>query len=183
MNIIRIKKGKDIAIAGVADKRVEQAAFPKMVAIKPPDFTGFKARVLVKEGTMVKVGTPTLEYKDDPRIRIVSPAGGKVIKVRRGEKRVILEIIIQTSQTQEFKQFPQYLTDETCQMPQKQVIEHLLMTGAWAFIRQRPFDHIANPEDKPKAIFVKAIDTNPLALDVDYALEVISKAVLKLSNN
>ena len=43
------------------------------------------------------------------------------------------------------------------------VKELLLNAGLFAFIRQRPYDVIADPTIAPRAIFVSAFDTNPLA--------------------
>ena len=47
---------------------------------------------------------------------------------------------------------------------------HLLATGCWAFVQQRPYAVIANPEIAPKAIFVSGYASAPLAADLDYTL-------------
>ena len=47
---------------------------------------------------------------------------------------------------------------------------HLLASGCWPFIKQRPYDVIANPANTPKAIFVSAYASAPLAADYDYVL-------------
>ena len=51
------------------------------------------------------------------------------------------------------------------------VKEALLDAGMFAFIRQRPYDVVADPSVAPKAIFVSAFDTNPLAPDFEIALK------------
>ena len=51
------------------------------------------------------------------------------------------------------------------------VKETLLNAGLFAFIRQRPYDVIADPSVTPRAIFISAFDTNPLAPDFEFALK------------
>jgi Na+-transporting NADH:ubiquinone oxidoreductase subunit A len=41
----------------------------------------------------------------------------------------------------------------------------LLASGLWTALRTRPFSHVPDPASQPAAIFVTAIDTNPLAAD------------------
>ena len=41
----------------------------------------------------------------------------------------------------------------------------------WWMIRERPFGTIANPDHKPKGIYVSLRDTNPLAPDLEFALK------------
>ena len=108
MNVIQIKKGKDIPLKGAAEKRIEEALLPEVVAVRPLDFCGLKARVLAKEGEQVQAGSPVLEDKNDPRIKVVAPAGGRVIAVRRGEKRKLLEIVIETEERQIFVQHAKF---------------------------------------------------------------------------
>ena len=55
-------------------------------------------------------------------------------------------------------------------MDENEIKNHLLATGCWPFIKQRPYDIIANPDIKPKAIFVSAFSTAPLAADFDFTL-------------
>ena len=47
----------------------------------------------------------------------------------------------------------------------------LLKSGMFAFIKQRPYDIVADPTVAPRAIFVSAFDTNPLAPDFELALK------------
>ena len=42
--------------------------------------------------------------------------------------------------------------------------------GVWPFIRQKPYDVIANPADMPKSIFISAFNSEPIAIDNDFAL-------------
>ena len=96
MGVFRIHKGRDIRLKGAASKHIVPDPLPSIVAIQPPDFQGLKTRLLVAEGDPVKVGTPVLEDKRHTEIKIVSPASGRVISVNRGEKRALLEVVIET---------------------------------------------------------------------------------------
>ena len=46
----------------------------------------------------------------------------------------------------------------------------MLKAGVWPFIRQKPYDIIANPIDLPKAIFISSFKSAPLSIDNDFAL-------------
>ncbi|HSV43542.1 MAG TPA: NADH:ubiquinone reductase (Na(+)-transporting) subunit A, partial [Candidatus Bathyarchaeia archaeon] len=171
MKTITIKKGKDIFLKGLPQARLEEAVFPERVAVKPTDFCGLKPRLLVKEGDVVKLGSPVIEDKIDSRIKIPSPVSGMVVAIRRGEKRILLEIVIQPDGRQDAQQHTRFSPSQLSGLFRQQIIDHLLDSGAWSFLRQRPFDHIADPSISPKAIFVKAIDTNPLSGNMDLMLE------------
>jgi Na+-transporting NADH:ubiquinone oxidoreductase subunit A len=56
-------------------------------------------------------------------------------------------------------------------MGYEKVKENLLNSGLWPAIKQRPYNIIANPNDKPKAIFISAFDTAPLAPDYDFLVK------------
>ena len=47
----------------------------------------------------------------------------------------------------------------------------MLQCGLWPMMRQRPFGTIAKPDAKPKAIFVSAFDSAPLAPNYDFVLQ------------
>ncbi len=46
--------------------------------------------------------------------------------------------------------------------------ENMLAGGVWPCIIQRPFGVIAHPEEQPKAIFISAFDSHPLAPDYNF---------------
>ncbi|WP_461631894.1 Na(+)-translocating NADH-quinone reductase subunit A [Labilibaculum euxinus] len=164
----KIKKGLDIKLAGKAEKVLEKADRSETYAIKPSNFPGLTPKLKIKVDAEIKAGDSLFFDKYCPEINFASPVSGKVIAVNRGERRKILEVVIQADaeiQYQEFKKAdPNVLSRE-------EIKEKLLKSGLWAFVRQRPYDVIAKPEDTPKAIFVSAFDTAPLAADIDFLLE------------
>ncbi len=171
MGEFRIRRGRDLKIKGAATPEVVLASLPSQVALKPSDFRGLKLRPLVKVDELVKVGSPLFEDKFNPQIKIVSPVSGRVSALVRGEKRALLQVIVETDGRQEGLSFPRFTLDNLKRLSRQDVLNHLLTAGLWPFIRQRPFSKVANPRDTPKSIFIHAMSTEPLSLDVDLILK------------
>jgi len=165
---IRIKKGLNISLIGEAEQTTTQHATGGFYAIKPSDFHGITVKLIAKEGAEVKAGEPLFYSKSDERILFPSPVSGKVTEVIRGERRKVLAINIAANATQEFKDFG---TKDAASMSAEEVKNHLLASGCWPFVKQRPYDVVANPNQAPKAIFVSAYASAPLAADLDYTLK------------
>ena len=166
-NNIDLKKGLDIPIKGSAKPVVSKTVVPDTVAIVPSDFTGLTPRLLVKEGDRVLAGSPVLADKKHPEILITAPLSGTVKEIVRGDKRKLLEVRIGTDPIQEYMDFG-------CRRPESlsadEVRTALLQSGLWAAIIQRPYGVLADPALKPKAIFISAFSTAPLAPDTEFAL-------------
>lgn len=168
MDKIRIRKGLDIHIKGEAARRTEVFE-PTFCAIKPTDFIGVLPKMHVEEGDDVKVGSVLFHDKSNEKIVFTSPISGKVKAIVRGEKRAIQQVIIENDGKNESIDFGGI----------NNPVEKLLQSGVWPMLRQRPFATIANPDDKPKHIFVSMFDTAPLAPDYDYIIENQSNALTK----
>lgn len=164
---IRIKKGLDIKLVGEAEQITTQIPTEGLFALKPEDFHGIIPKLIAKEGTDVKAGDSLFYSKSDERILFSSPVSGKVTEIVRGAKRKILTIKILADAKQKFKNYGKKEVDN---MSAEEVKDHLLNTGCWPFIKQRPYDIIANPNRLPKSIFVSAYASSPLASDYDYTL-------------
>ena len=166
-NNINLKRGLDIPISGSPRLEVSKRVVPGILAVSPSDFKDFVPRLLVKEGDSVLAGSPVLADKTHPEILITAPVSGTVKQVVRGEKRKLLEVLIETAPTREYVDFG-------CRRPEgldaDQVREALLKSGLWAAIIQRPYGVLADPQAKPKAIFISAFSTAPLAADAEFAL-------------
>ncbi len=165
--IYSVKKGLDIKLIGEAEKTIVDLD-AKRFAIKPPDFIGCFPKMLVKEGDLVKAGTPLFFDKYRENITFTSPVSGKFVELKRGAKRKILEIIIESDGKFESIDFG---SADVSSLNKEAVTEKLLKSGVWPLIRQRPYSTIANPEDAPKSIFVNAFDSAPLAPDYDLLVE------------
>lgn len=161
--MIRIKKGLDLPIEGVAEYRVSDARDIATYAVKPTDFVGLVPKLLVAEGDRVSAGDALFCDKNDDRIRFVSPVDGEVQAVVRGEKRKLLAVVVKkaSASTSQDKQ-------PVCQDDLK---KNMLDSGLWALLRQRPFGTVASPDSNPKAIVVSCFDSAPLAPDYDFAMQ------------
>lgn len=166
-NNIVLKRGLNIPVKGEAALKTTRTVKAGTIAIKPTDFKGLSPRLLVREGDRVLAGSPVMADKQCPDILITSPVSGTVAEIVRGEKRKLLEIRITADEKNEYLDFG---AKNVAGMSAQQVKELLLQSGLWTALIQRPYGVIANPEVKPKAIFVSAFTTAPLAADVDYAL-------------
>ena len=166
-NNIYLKKGLDLPINGTAAQNTKKVIVPDVVAVKPTDFRGLVPKLLVKEGDKVLAGTPVLADKMSQNILFASPVSGTVAEVVRGEKRKLLEVRIKADANQEYVD---YGVKKVADMSAEQIKSALLQAGLWPAVIQRPYGVIANPEVKPKAIFVSAFSTAPLAADTEFAL-------------
>lgn len=159
-NVIKLRKGLDVNLKGKANLETMQTAVEGQFALVPDDFCGMKPKVVVKEGDAVKVGDALFVDKNHPEVKFVSPVSGTVALVERGERRKVMSVRVDADGKQTSKVF-----DE------KDPLKLLLESGLFGFFRQRPYDVVANPEDKPKAIFVSAFNSMPLAADFEYVLQ------------
>ncbi|MBO5419072.1 MAG: Na(+)-translocating NADH-quinone reductase subunit A [Bacteroidales bacterium] len=167
-NNIYLKKGLNIPINGTAAQNTKKVIVPDVVAVKPTDFRGLVPKLLVREGDKVLAGSPVLADKMSQNILFTSPVSGTVAEVVRGEKRKLLEVRIKADAAQEYVDFgPKDVT----KMNAEQIKEAILASGLWPSLVQRPYGIIANPEIRPKAIFVSAFNTAPLAANPEYALK------------
>ena len=165
--IIKLCKGLDIRLQGEAAKTIVDAPKASEYAVSPLDFEGVTPKMLVKVGDTVEAGSPLFFDKKRPEIIFTSPVSGTVAAVNRGEKRKILSVVVTADKEIAYKQFPSL---DLTKASREQIIELLLESGLWTMFVQRPYGVVASPSDKPKAIFVSAFDSAPLATDYDFAL-------------
>lgn len=165
---IKIKRGLDIKLAGEAGKTFSALPVPGTIAIKPTDFIGLTPKLSVNEGDVVQAGSPLFYDKNNEAIRFCSPVSGEVIEIVRGDKRKLLAVKILADKNIRYLASKKTNPNE---LGRNDIIEQILRSGAWPFIRQRPFGILANPYETPKAIFISAFDTNPLAPDYNFIMQ------------
>lgn len=165
--IITLRKGLDINLAGAAAQQVTELPLAAEYGISPLDFEGVTPKLLVKVGDEVKAGTPLFFSKADARVLFTSPVSGTVAAINRGEKRKVLSVTVTPAAKQTYEEFPKL---DLKQASREEIVELLLKAGLWPMFVQRPYGIIANPSDQPKAIFVSAFDSAPLAPDYNFVL-------------
>ncbi len=166
-DVIKIKRGLDIRLKGKAEKVFGTASMPELFAIKPTDFPGLVPKLTVRPGDKVKAGTVLFYDKYRTEIKFVSPVSGEVQVVNRGERRRILEVVVKSDNQNETENFG---TIDVSSAGKEEIKEKILASGLWPFFRQRPYNVVANPADTPKAIFISAFDSSPLAPDYDFVV-------------
>ena len=166
--VIKLKKGLDIKLNGEAEKVVQPAGHISSCALKPTDFRALTPKLAVKAGDEVKAGDVLFTDKAHPEIKFTTPVSGIVDTINRGERRKVLEVVVKADAETKYRDFGKA---DVSKLNRDEVINRLLDSGSWPFILQRPYDIIADPALTPKAIFVSAFDSAPLAPDYDLILK------------
>lgn len=93
-----------------------------------------------------------------------APASGTVVAIHRGERRVLQSVVIQI-EGDEKREFARFDAADLATLSHDAVQTQLLESGLWTALRTRPYSKTPVPGTVPAAIFVTAIDTNPLSAD------------------
>ncbi len=164
---IKTKKGLNIIMEGKPKFNTVELVNPEEVRLVP-DHYPIIPKLSVKVGDKVQAGSPVLFHKNNPDILVTSPISGEITAINRGERRKILEIVIASDKKDKFKKF-------TTPDPKKKELDAwkkvLMEAGLWAYIKERPFDRVANPNAEPKSIFISTYDTAPLAPCYEYIVK------------
>ena len=166
--VVKISKGLDINLKGAPANEFTPVQAPKLYALMPADFTRVTPKVVVKPEDAVKAGDALFVDKANPELQFVSPVSGKVVAVNRGERRRVLSVVVESDGKFESVE---YKAQDVLSLSADEIKANLLKAGLFGFIRQRPYDVIAEPKDTPRAIYVSAFDSKPLAVDFEVALK------------
>lgn len=167
-NVIKLKKGLDINLKGKPEPVITDAAKSDIFALVPDDFHGIVPKVTVKPGDRVEAGTPLMYSKNCPDVKFVSPVSGEVLSVNRGERRKVMSITVKADATVSYVDFGK---EPVSSLSAAQVKKKMLDAGMFAFVKQRPYDVIADPAVTPRDIFVTAFDSAPLAPDFNLVVK------------
>lgn len=162
--MFRIRKGLDLPISGVPEQHVTTGASIHHVAIVGDDYVGMRPAMLVQEGDRVIKGQALFEDKKNPGVMFTAPASGTVVAIHRGERRVLQSVVIQI-EGDEKREFARFDAADLATLSHDAVQTQLLESGLWTALRTRPYSKTPVPGTVPAAIFVTAIDTNPLSAD------------------
>ena len=161
---IKIKKGLDIPISGEPSQSIATAAEVDTVAALGTDVPGLRPGMEVAVGDSVKLGQCLFRDKRNPDVPFTSPGSGEVIAINRGAKRALQSVVVRLD-GDNAEQFATCDAGDIPNLAKDTVRENLVASGLWTAFRTRPYSHIPTVESTPAAIFVTAIDTNPLAAD------------------
>ena len=163
--VIKLKQGLDINLVGEAQKTVTQTVAATEVSLKPSDFACLKPHLEVKVGDKVKAGSVLFTDKNRPEICFCSPVSGEVTEVRRAERRRITDVIVKADGQNDYVKFDVKTSSKD------DVKKLLLQSGVWPYLRQRPFNIIADPSQNAKAVYISTFDSAPLAADYQFVLK------------
>ncbi|MFZ1873709.1 MAG: Na(+)-translocating NADH-quinone reductase subunit A [Chania sp.] len=164
--MIRIRKGLDLPISGIPSQVIQDGPVITRVALLGQDYVGMRPSMLVEEGDRVKKGQALFEDKKNPGVFFTAPASGRIAAIQRGERRVLQSVVIEIENGgDEQVEFAYYQQADLPQLEREQVESDLLASGLWSALRTRPFSKAPRIGSVPRAIFVNAMDTQPLAAD------------------
>jgi Na+-transporting NADH:ubiquinone oxidoreductase subunit A len=169
--MIRIKRGLDIPIAGEPRQQIDGGRKIRSVAVLGPDYPGMKPTMHVREGDSVACGDLLFEDKKTEGVRYTAPGAGRIKAINRGEKRMLLSVVIELSGDGESVDFGRHSSSALGSLNREQVQNTLVESGEWTQLRTRPFGRVPDVGSVPGAIFVTAMDTNPLAANPDVVIQ------------
>ncbi|HAT3607619.1 Na(+)-translocating NADH-quinone reductase subunit A [Klebsiella michiganensis] len=162
--MIKITKGLNLPIAGMPSQQISSKTAVKRVALLGEEYIGMRPSMAVREGDRVQKGQLLFEDKRNPGVRFTAPASGTISAIHRGERRVLQSVVIDVD-GDDAVHFPRYELADLAALTREAVQQQLVESGMWTAFRTRPFSKIPAPGSVPAAIFVTAIDTNPLVAD------------------
>ena len=176
MGLHTIRKGLRLPIVGEPEQAIDTARMARRVALLGDDYVGLRPTMHVAVGDDVRRGQLLFEDKKRPGVRFTAPGSGRVAAINRGDRRVFRSLVIDLSRDEregrgEAVSFNAFSGRQPGELSGGDVRELLVESGLWVALRSRPFSRVADPDTRPHAIFVTAIDSEPLTPDVDVVLQ------------
>jgi Na+-transporting NADH:ubiquinone oxidoreductase subunit A len=173
--MIKIKKGLDLPITGAPEQTITSGQSVTEVAVIGADYVGMKPTMAVRDGDRVKKGQVLFTDKKTEGVQYTAPGAGVVKAVNRGDRRKFLSVVIELDGHDE-EVFASYAADKLSSLSADDVQANLVNSGLWTALRTRPFSKVPALNSRPSAIFVNAMDTNPLAANPELVIKEQSEA-------
>ena len=172
MALHSIKKGLTLPITGAPVPTIDAGKSVRRVAVMAEDFVGMKPTFQVKEGDTVQRGQLLFEDKKTPGVVHTAPGAGTVVAIHRGARRALQSVVIELNDAERNGEadqvtFSAYTGADLASLNRDAIEALLLESGLWTALRTRPFSRQPAPGSQPVAIFVNAMDTEPLAPPMD----------------
>lgn len=161
MKRFQLKKGLDVPILGAPRAEISDAPEVRTYGVLGDDYIGLKPRILVAEGDIVGPGTPVMIDKTFENVNIVSPVAGRIKAINRGARRKLISVEIEAGDGADAVDFSAIGDVNT----PEGLVERLCAAGLWTSLRTRPYSKVPDPATRPAAIFVTAMDSEPLSFD------------------
>ena len=173
--MITIKKGLDVPVNGAPQQVIHDGPSIKTVATLGEEFVGMRPTMFVKVGDRVKKGQVIFSDKKNLGVKFTAQAAGVVKEINRGEKRVLQSVVIDVDGDDQ-ETFTSYSASELSSISRENVVNNLVESGLWVALRTRPYSKVPAVDSTASAIFVSAMDTNPLAADPEIVIAEQSEA-------
>ncbi|WP_373060886.1 Na(+)-translocating NADH-quinone reductase subunit A [Gemmatimonas sp.] len=168
MSAHTVSRGLDVPITGVPSQVIHAARDVSKVGLLPPDARGVRPRLMVQVGDTVRAGQPIYQDRRDERLRVTAPVAGRVEAIHRGDRRVIQSVMLDVSPPDFSDAVAPFASwSHSIGRDPAKLRALLLESGLWTALRTRPFSEVPSPDATPHALFVTAMDTQPLAPHVD----------------
>ncbi|MEM1380725.1 MAG: Na(+)-translocating NADH-quinone reductase subunit A [Pseudomonadota bacterium] len=182
MKQFRLRKGLDLPVEGKPEQSIVDGPAIKTVAALGSDYLGLKPRLSVQEGDVIGAGAPLFAHKDTPSVFVTAPISGRVAAVNRGYRRALVSVEIEADEAAPAPvDFSQVGDSDT----REGIREKLCASGLWTSFRTRPYSKVPAPETEPAAIFINAMETEPLAAEpsliIDESADDFAKGVQAIS--
>ncbi len=164
VDMITIKKGLDLPLAGGPKQVIHDGPAIKHVATLGEEYIGLRPTMKIKVGDKVQKGQVIFEDKKNPGVKYTALASGTILEINRGAKRVLQSVVIEI-EGDEAVSFAKYDAQALDTLEPQQVRDNLIESGMWTALRTRPFSKVPAVDATAAAIFVTAMDTQPLAGD------------------
>jgi Na+-transporting NADH:ubiquinone oxidoreductase subunit A len=163
---IHIRRGLNLPLTGQPDQAITAGAGTRSVALQGADYLGLKPRMLVEQGQHVAAGQPLFVDKRDQQVSFTAPVSGTVMMINRGARRALQSVVIEMDEAQPLCDDYRGLADQDlASLSAAEITAPLYKSGLWTAFRTRPYSKVPLSGSRPAAIFVTAIDTQPLAAD------------------
>ncbi|MDA7885635.1 Na(+)-translocating NADH-quinone reductase subunit A [Pirellulales bacterium] len=169
MQKFKLKKGLSLPITGAPLQEIMDAPEVESVGIVASDFEGLKPTLLVKVGDRVQLGQPVFQDKKNPGVNFTAPASGLVEQINRGAKRKFESLVVRVEGNDE-KTFATSTASKSVSA-KEHIVGMLVESGLWTAFRTRPYGKVPRVNSMPAAIFVTAIDTDPLAPSAKFLIQ------------
>ncbi|MEN8162463.1 MAG: NADH:ubiquinone reductase (Na(+)-transporting) subunit A, partial [Myxococcota bacterium] len=159
----RLKRGLDLPVDGAADLEAAVDERPvSSVALLGADAPGVRPTLQVEPGERVRLGQTLFVDRRRPQLRFTAPGAGVVTAIERGARRRLEALVIELEGDAE-ERFEPVDPEGVTGLDREALRSRLLASGLWTSLRTRPFSRIPDPDSEPRAIFVTAMESEPLA--------------------
>ncbi|MGD1881112.1 MAG: Na(+)-translocating NADH-quinone reductase subunit A [Paracoccaceae bacterium] len=176
MQHFQLSRGLNLPVKGAPVQEIHAGPEIRTAAVLGADYVGLKPRLSVAEGDVVGAGSPIFYDKDMPDAMVVSPVAGRVRAINRGARRVLISVEVQV---EDGAAAPVDFSDVGDIGTREGLVSRLCAAGLWTSFRTRPYSKLPDPASQPKAIYVTAMDTEPLCPDASLIIADAAEAFVK----